>query len=115
MVKDLVTTGKISYAYDTVRTMTSARTASKMACDAILWKKDLRQLQADSRCTVSMKMLAEVVQHVIKTPCEFVELPADKTIRYRQVSKFEDSIDHMVDVANILRDDILDIEEQIER
>lgn len=115
MIKDLVTTGKISYAYDTVRTMTSARIASKMACDAILCEKDLRQLQADNRCTVSMKMLAEVVQHVIKMPCEFVELPADKTIRYKQVSRFEDNIDHMVDVADILRDDILDIEEQIER
>ena len=115
MVKDAVTVGKISYADDTIRTMTSVKLATKMACDAILENLDSRLIQADSRCTVSMKMLAEVIQHVLRIQCELVKMPPDKTIRYRQTSKFEDSVDHMLDVAEILRDDILDIEEQIER
>ena len=113
MMRDALTKHIITYADDTVRTMTGAQLASQIACDAILKSSSCRVLQADNRCTVSMKMLAKIVARASGEKCSFVKMPPDKTIQYRQTSSFEDTHVHMEEVAKVLEGDLADLRRQV--
>lgn len=101
----------IIYADDTTRTMTGLKLASKMSVDSILSDKNHHLNVADSRCSLSMKSLAHIINDILDlTDISIIKCLPDKLIRYRHVSKPDINIELAKDV---MRDEIFKLAEQI--
>jgi len=87
MVKSAMQDNVIRYAKDTTRTITDIDIASKQSVDVILSSVNMKKNIADSRCSLTMEVLAEAVNRHFGGKCKLEELPQDEYIPYRHVSK----------------------------
>ena len=92
MISNAINEGKIFYAADTVRTMTGIDTASKMAANAIMIDQNVKVNVADSRCSLTMKSLAKIINSVLGMNCSLIETTPDSYMRYRSVSNADADI-----------------------
>lgn len=110
MIVSAITENKIYYSADTTRTMTDIDFASKMSVDAILSNCNLKVNVADTRCSLTIKSLASIVNSVLDANCQLVEQPKDGSIQYRNVSEVDADI-HLS--KNVMQDHIIKLTAQI--
>lgn len=102
MVYDGLTKKEISYAGNTIRTMTSLRLASKLAIDIVLDNRNLDVNVVDERCCITMKTLAKAVQKLLVAyygiNAKLKQLPEDDYIRQRQIGQLQMNADDLLDI-----------------
>ena len=80
MVKSAACSGIVKYSRDTTRTITDIDIASKQSADVILGSGNTKKNIADSRCSLTMEVLAEAVSRFFGGKCELVPMLQDEYI-----------------------------------
>ena len=116
MIYDGLSKKEISYADNTIRTMTSLSLASKLAVDAVLDNRSLDVNVVDERCCTTMKTLAKVVQKLLidkyNIHTNLKPLPEDDYIKQRQIGQLQMNVDNLLD---IMESDLLKLADQLQR
>ena len=113
MIQTALSKKTIYYSYDTTRTMTGLKLASKLSVDSILSNKNHHINVADNRCSLSMKSLAYIIKDVLNLDdVNIISCLPDKFIQYRHTSKPDTNIEL---AKEVMRDEILELADQIKQ
>lgn len=111
MIQTALSKKTIYHSYDTTRTMTGLKFASKQSVDSILSDKNHHINVADNRCSLSMKSLAYLIKDILNLDdINIISCTSDKFIRYRHTSKPDANIEL---AKEVMRDEILELAKQI--